>query len=251
VKSPNPGWIIEPVGRAVSFVGEETKTGGLLKRGLIHLEGGRQLFQNLLVIAQRSGIRTSLGDLKRLYDGSPYHEQWAKELRASDYRAMNSHALIAIWGALETCVEDTVIAICINYPQAAEILRETPLNLELPEFETFEDVQRLYKKIERKLGASGNVVERYASVLNFFSLTVPVSDANAVVLTEANAVRNCLLHRGGKADARTVREAPDLRLTEGSEIHVSSERYLAYHDAVGAWLVALSQSVVSSRYFPK
>lgn len=248
MKSPHKGWIIEPIGAAVLFVGEETKTGGLLKRALTHLEGGRALFRNVLLIAQRSGMRTGLEAATRLYAESPLNEQWAKELRESDYASVNAHALIAIWGALETCVEDTIISILINWPDAGSITAEPPLQVDLPLLGTHEDAQRLYRRIENKLRVAGDIVATYDAVLKHFSLETPVSNANAEVLREANAVRNCLLHRGGRVDARAKREAPTLSPVEGQLIRVSSESYLRYHDAIAAWLVALSSSIVASRY---
>ena len=58
--------------------------------------------------------------------------------------------------------------------------------------------------------------------------------------------RNCLIHRGGRVDARTKREAPSLAIEDGGLLRISSERYLVYHEAVAELMLALLLGVTKS-----
>ena len=90
----------------------------------------------------------------------------------------------------------------------------------------------------------------YDAILARFSLSASVSPATAAALREANALRNCILHRGGRVDTRTKREAPGLDIVEGALLRISSESYLIYQDAVAEWLLSLLGSTSTSIYFP-
>jgi len=251
VTSPNKGWIIEAAGNAVKFVGEGTMTSALLQRALIHLEGGQALFGSVLRLMQHRGIEDGLAAAERLFAESPFNEQTAKDIRESDYAVLNAYSLVAIWGALETCIEDTIVSILVNWSGAPAILTNAPLHIAITTLATEDDARRIYHKVENKLRIAGNIVATYDAVLAHFALSAPVTPATADVLREANALRNCLLHRGGRVDQRAKREVPSLALHEGEVVRISSASYLRFHDAVSQWLVALLRSVTTSIYFPK
>ena len=252
MKSPHKGWIIVPATDAVRFVGDETGLGGLLKRSLSHIEGSQSLYKNVIFLLKRFRVPVdALKAAQRIYAESPFNEQWAKELRESDYALLNKHSLIGVWGALETSVEDTIVSILHNWDDVATILQKPPLQISAVALESDEAARKLYAKIESKFRVSGDVVATYEAVLNHFDLTAAVKPETALVLREANALRNCLLHRSGRIDQRALREAPALAYRDGDQIRISSEQYLRYHDAVAEWLDAHLRSVVHSIYFPK
>jgi hypothetical protein len=173
---------------------------------------------------------------------------WAKELRESDYAILNAHSLVAIWGALETCVEDTVVSILLNWPTALAGLDAIGVRSDLSQLADDKEVHALYSKIEHKLSVRGDIVETYSAVFRHFDLDASVPKETAAVLLEANALRNCLLHRQGYIDSRAVRNAPSLHGRDGEKVRISSVDYLRYHKAISDWTVALLTSAVKSKY---
>ena len=100
-------WILDPVANCITFVGDEAQIGGLLQRSLIHIEHGTPLLENIASRFVEAG-RPEVAELvRKLLSDAPFQEQWAKELRQSDYAILNAHSLVAVWGAVETCIEDT------------------------------------------------------------------------------------------------------------------------------------------------
>lgn len=114
-----------------------------------------------------------------------------------------------------------------------------------------EDARRVYRKVERRLAVEGDVVATYAAILSHFRLSATVSPETAPILREANALRNCLLHRGGRVDARAKRDIVSFVVAEGDVLRVSSQMFLRYHEAVSEWLVGLCKSTAESVYFPR
>lgn len=242
------GWIIEPASRCVEFIADETRIAALLQRALAHAEHAAPLLQSVQKIARTHGDRAFAAAARTLADAAPFHEEWARQLRESDYSVMNAHSLIAIWGALETCIEDTIANIILYSPSAASRLEA--LNVTMERSDASEDsVYAIVSKLERKLVVRGDIVATYDAFLGHFGLEAPTSSEAADALREANAVRNCLLHRGGRIDSRATRTAPSLAGREGQVISVSSQDYLRYYSAVGEWATALLTSAGSSPYF--
>ena len=144
--APNKGWIVEAAGNVVRFVGEETKIGGLLKRSLIHIEHAEPQMREAVRILHRAGNRTGALRAKRLHAEAPLNEQWARELRESDHAALNAHALVAIWGAVEVCLEDTIVSVLQFWPDAPQTIASLAIAYSGRWPPTEEEARRLYPR---------------------------------------------------------------------------------------------------------
>lgn len=238
--------ILEPVVACTTFVAEEGKIGGLLQRALTHIELGRPMLEYIALQLVRSGLNEAFEPMMRLVAAAPIQEQWAKELRESDYAVLNAHSLVAIWGAVETCIEDTVVKILTISPESDALSA-----IGIKDLMTVYDedgAHEVYRKIERKLWIKGDVVGSYENILSIFRLSASVPPETAETLREVNAVRNCFVHRGGVIDEKAAREAPTLTSLVGKRFEVRKDNYLRYHEAVGKWIVALMNSICSSDY---
>lgn len=243
---PDVASILDPVMTCTTFVAEEGKIGGLLQRALTHFELGRPMLEYVALQFAQSGLHDAVEPMKGLLAAAPFQEEWAKELRESEYAVLNAHSLVAIWGAVETCIEDTVVKILISSPIPDGLLA---LGIKAPMSEYEEDeANEVYRKIERKLWIKGDVVSSYENILSAFGLSAAVSSGTAEILREINAVRNCLVHRGGVIDEKAAREAPILMPLIGKRFEVSKVNYLRYHEAASEWIAALMSSICSSGY---
>jgi len=242
-------WILAPAIRCVEFVAEEAKIGGLLQRALVHIEMGEPLFRLTQQIFQQHGNSDAVAAIELLLQQAPYHEEWARQLRESEYAPINAHAVTAIWGALETCIEDTIVAILANDPTAQTTIELIGVKRKSDQLSGADDQQRrnLYNTLENKLRVVGDVVKTYENVLGVFGLSAATTNGHTTLL-ELNAVRNCIVHRGGIVDAKAVREAPCLSAYFGTEIKISRADFERYHQAVSDWVVALSASISASRF---
>lgn len=248
--APKKVWIIEPVARCVEFVAEEAKIGGLLQRALTHIEMGRPLLELLAQRFIEAGHIQALERLKLLLAEAPYQEEWARDLRNSGYSPLNAHGLVAIWGALEVCIEDTVVSILANDSASLERTEATGVKVirdPSSSSVTEEEIRNVYRRLERQKAIKGNVVETYEAVLGFFGLSA-ACPAHSATLLEANALRNCIVHRGGFIDQKAASQVPILQPHVGIKYVVSNADFMRYHEAVSAWIVALAGSVCASPY---
>ena len=224
--------------------------GGLLQRALTHIESGRPLLQLAAQRLASAGNADAIEPLARLLAAAPIQEQWAAELRSTDYASLNAHALVAIWGALETCIEDLVVAILSNVPTAAATVSAAGVRVnsnKVASSATEEDLRALYRKIEEHVRVKQDVVQTYEKVLRLFGLSAACPEHTDALLS-ANALRNVIVHRGGIIDERAVRQAQALAPRLGTKCMIKRDDFLMYHQAVSAWLIALMQSVVASPY---
>jgi len=248
--TPVNEWILGPIHAAVLFVGEEAKVGGLLQRALIHIEKGRPLLELAAKHLRTRGGAKAAEPIRRLLQEAPIQEQWAMELRKTDYAPLNAHSLVAIWGALETCIEDTVVAILARDSSAFPSLARAGVRIEPDKFgsqPTEDDLRTLYRKIEDAVRVKHDVVQTQENVLNLFGLSAACPDHKDDLLS-ANALRNAIVHRGGVIDDKAVRQAPALAPQAGTQCLIKCADFLRYHKAVSASLVSLVGSIVASRY---
>jgi hypothetical protein len=243
---PDVDSILGPVVACTTFVAEEGKIGGLLQRALTHIELGRPMLEYVALQLAQSGLDDAVEPMKRLLAAAPIQEQWAKELRESEYAVLNAHSLVAIWGALETCIEDTVVNILVSAP-IPDAVQVVGIKAPITVYEE-DEAHDVYRKIEKKLWIKGDVIGSYENILSVFGLSASVNSETAEILREVNSVRNCLVHRGGVVDEKAAREAPTLMPMVGKRLEVSKANYLRYHEAVGEWIVALMNSICSSEY---
>lgn len=164
-------WILNPVFSAVTFVAEETKIGGLLQRALIHIENSQLLLG--LAAQQLAHNREAVSAIRSLLSDAPAQKIWAAELRADDYALLNGHSLVAIWGALETCIEDTIVGILAKDSSASVLLVEAGVRIPsvYPISEDDEGLRRLFRKIEDVVRVKYDVVGTQENLLQLFGLT--------------------------------------------------------------------------------
>lgn len=243
-------WILAPLFSAVRFVGEEAKVGGLLKRALTHLENGRPFLELTVQHLIAMGKTEDLEPIQRLLVAAPIQEQWATELRNTDYAVLNAHSLVAIWGALEACVEDIVVAILAKDPAAMASIATAGIRVNSDRMTSTPadgDLRILYRKIEDAVRVKYDVVQTQENILNLFGLSAGCLEHKSALLS-ANALRNAIVHRGGIIDDKSVRQAPALASLIGTTCIITCTEFLKYHEAVSACLVALVGSVVASPY---
>ena len=246
---PVNAWILDPVTSAITFVAEEAKIGGLLQRALAHIEGGRPMLEFAARHLAATHNRKAVGAIRRLLDEAPIQERWAAELRSDDYALLNGHSLVAIWGALETCIEDTVVGILAKDPNAEAILVGAGVRISngYPKPEDDTELRKLYRKAEDAVRVKYDVVQTQENLLQLFGLTACCPEKKDTLLL-ANSVRNALVHRGGVIDAKAAQQAPALSPMLGQKIRVTRELYLTCYESVSQLLVALIGSITSSKY---
>jgi hypothetical protein len=242
--SDSIAWIIAPAMRCVSFVAEQAKVGGTIARALIALAEQETLIRAARQLAIDRGATTAPIDalLREQRTLGP----WAKSLVEGDYHEIHVSMLISIWSAVEVAVEDTVVLLLLREPETRKLLATAGVEVQkqLTDAPTEETARRAFRAIERRIRQTNRAGPALAAILSAVGLSLQLPAGAADSLTELNAVRNALLHRGGIADEATVRETPSLKLAEGDAIRITSPMLDKYYKATSDFAGALINGAV-------
>lgn len=243
--SDNVGWIVAPALRCAGFVAEQAKVGGTVQRALIALAGQKRLILASRQLAVDRGVQppAALDELLRQQETLG---PWAQELVAGDYRPIHASTLIAIWSAIEIAVEDTATLILLKDPDAVQRIVAAGLDVrkQLTSTPNEDTARRAVGALERRLRQTLAAGPALAEMLRLLGISIAPLSEVLDTLTEVNAVRNCLLHRGGVADSALAVQAPALSLVVGDMVKLTSQMMDTYYKAVSDFAVALTYAVV-------
>lgn len=246
-----PGWVVGPVGWAIQYVAQETAQAALIHRSLGLMEGHKTMiavYRKLAAAHDQKDLLKTLDLFEKELDGL---DEEAAKLRETGYDQINSHALVAIWGAVEVAVEDTVVGALRATTKTLEDLQDGGYKVKLDVSTTPSEAEarKLYRSLEGQTKES-MVANRWSILLR--AVGVPISDDGLPVelLEEVNQLRNCILHRGGIIDRRAAEKAPGLSDQVGTKIVIDQDRYLEYYGAVTTYLIAMAEAATKSKHLP-
>lgn len=239
-------WLLGPITQCVLYLGDEAVYSGLLRRGLTTMTGMLPFFALADRHLEIAGADTV--PLKRMAREYLSWEDKAKEHIGNGFSTVHCHSLVGLWCAVETAIEDSIILILERSPQAEELLRNAGYRVKTSPLASLneEQLRRVYSSLERQARDRGNIAEAWIDLLSALDVKFSLSAQNISAIAEANEVRNCILHRGGKIDDRAASKSPGLRPIVGQRIDVDEKRYFGYYDALGAFATAMIKGVTAS-----
>jgi hypothetical protein len=170
----------------------------------------------------------------------------------NDFALMNAHALVGVWGALEACIDDTVVAVLQHDSEIRKCELFMRVKVSVADFEELEvddrmrlllDEAKRLLRIEHRIGL--NVFE---SVLDTVGLSGPVDDPIAKHILELQQLRHVLVHRGGMADWRLCGRCPWLGLRPGERIMLKRTDLTRLLRAVQCYAEQVVEGRVSAKY---
>lgn len=172
----------------------------------------------------------------------------SKNIIANEFSKTNSHILVAMWNTLQTTIEN-MLTLMLKKQQ----VREDIVNLDIPKRwknklanETDEEV--FLKFITTWKPDGDNVVDKIETKLACFDLAGQISEELETNMIELNALRNCLVHRAGIADNKTIDSAPSLNLMSGDQVLINKTTLLKAYNTVGRFGGELLNRINSCKY---
>ena len=248
MKEEIDNWLLAPVTQCVLYLSEEIVYSGLVRRGLIAMTGIAPFFALANGHFENNGIDTS--PLKRASQDCLAWESKAKVHIDTDFSAVHRHSLIGLWCVVETAIEDSIILILEKSLKAEEMLRKAGYKLKISPIKDLDQskLRRIYSDLEKQARDRGNVAEAWLSLLAALDVRFFVSEQAIASISEANEVRNCILHRGGEIDQRSASKVPALQPFVGQRIEMGEKQYLAYYHALGEFVTQMIDGVVESSH---
>jgi len=249
VNEKDKNWIIVPIGNCIQYIGEEIIQTTVLQRSIINLSG-MQAFLNL---AKGTFVKNkkALEGIEFLIKEQRFLEEKSKELISSNYNSINSHSLVNLWASIETAIEDTIVYVFMYAPDALCDLESNGYNIKKflsGEF-TEESSRKLYRSYEGQVRKSERSIgSAYSRMMEVLGLKVDLSDSEKSMLAEINAIRNCIMHRGGILDKKAAHDIVSNRHCVGQKIKVSNELYLEYYEVISKFASTLLRASTESKY---
>jgi hypothetical protein len=152
--------------------------------------------------------------------------------RETGFPLFHGLATIGIWAALEAFVEDLLLACMGHDEKFIEVPAVSKLKIPLLAFQAMkpENVRHwILENVEVGLNsAMAPGVGKLEGALDAFGLGGPVDAELRACLVELHAVRNVLVHRGGRADSRLLANCPWLGFKHGDEVRVDQRMLSMY-----------------------
>jgi hypothetical protein len=158
--------------------------------------------------------------------------RFAASQKKAGFPVLYSHAVVAIWSAIETFSEDLVVYSLLydkNYLQK-DVFRK--IRILFVEYESLEKEDRM-RYIVSELGRQSSAelkqgINRFEPLLDSVSLNGTISEEMRKACYELWAVRNLIVHRSGIVDRRFVQLCPWLRTKVGRKFRVTLQAYASY-----------------------
>jgi hypothetical protein len=226
--------IMGPIGECITFIVDEILITEVITRSLVSMTGIETLLNIGRIELKRHGKIKEMSKMDQLISMAKSTAKQAIKLEQDDFNVINIHCVVAIWGALEACVENMITLILMNDRGAINTLRQSGATVRsIPGAPADEDCFKIYKNLERELRKSKSVAEAYVEMLGIFGINVDCDNGMATKMAEINEIRNALLHRAGRINQRSITNAPALK------------PYLNRKIAIGAAVCGKYQKVVS------
>ncbi|MBS2026031.1 MAG: hypothetical protein JST92_26830 [Deltaproteobacteria bacterium] len=224
-----PTWARRPFAICKYRLDDEMKFLHLALRGLSLLTSMPELIQvlnstNVAALdaeqAQREERRLSQAKLDAT---------WVTQEAQRGNPILHAHSVVGIWSAIEVLSEDFSIAWLTNVPSAWNASELSKLKLPIGQYHQSSDDERsrwVVAELARSQGADfRRGVAKLSSVLEVFGLSPSIGANVRRALHEMCEVRNVLVHCGGRADARLLKECPWMELKIGEPVQIAHSVY--------------------------
>lgn len=170
---------------------------------------------------------------------------------AEDFPLLHSHSLVGLWGALEACISDVCVE-WVDHLDPGDWSKEMAgLKVHLGEWSALPDTDRapwLVDQIRKNRSSDLNRgIGQFESVLSAIGLGGHVDKSISDVMSQTKAIRNVIAHRGGRVDARFVRECPSFNMVVGEKLKLSGSQLVAAYTAMVMYVESILDRVLISK----
>ena len=188
--------------------------------------------------------------------GEPAKEEFLRELEQAKEQArfaenechggfplLHSHALVGVWGAFESAIEDSVLGMLMNKPDLLQSECFSKIKISLAEFEILEKEDRIryiFEETSRShtLGRRQGV-DRFEVLLGYVGLSGTVDPDIRKTVWEVSHIRSVIVHRASIADRKLVQSCPWLNYKIGERVKIPREVLAKYVHTLTEYLIVV------------
>ena len=172
-------------------------------------------------------LAVSLGDAGKLpvvFDvlmkESQARAEKTREVLSSNFDSFVYPLLVGSWSVVEAAIEDLALVIVKEEPKTRDpaVMQKVKNQLGIDDESNDEFLAAVVGRMQQKHQVKGSVVASHASFLGALGVPFTYPADHSGLIEEINQVRNCILHRQGRIDARACEYAPRLKEHLGKRI---------------------------------
>src|SRR6266446_3033421 len=159
----------------------------------------------------------------------------AKLSERQEFSLLCANTLVALCGGLENLVKDVVAAAFLENIQFVEKLADQSLRVYASDMLIRSDEERARSLVDglyQKESARRGHTERFMQILRYIDREIEIERQSHTAIDEAYEVRNVIVHRGGKVDARLIKSVPTLNQNIGNPVDIGESVFRGYRRAI-------------------
>lgn len=231
---------IAPIGDLLKELNDQLAIATHIEKSSAALKNTPALLASIKTIPGVSQQSDLIQSIEYLEEDTIATLKQSERILANDFSKTNSQILTSMWNSFLTSIENIQTKLLLKPQVRIDIVDSGTIGnrwkMQLVN-ETNEEELRFFLKGWKTSG--NNIVEYIESKWSHFDFSAPVSDGLKTDLIEMHQLRNCLVHRGGIVDYKTVNEAPSLTFDVGQTLSITKKMLLKYHKAVGDYAVSM------------
>ncbi|MFT7411662.1 MAG: hypothetical protein ACI9J4_000001 [Paraglaciecola sp.] len=227
-------------------LGTDSETGW--KFYALHLSSSYIINEFFLVSNYKRCIKNSRST------GSKELSKWAVKMDEQEYHDLYVHSFIGMWSSFESGLVNIVADFIKNDRQVAINLSSKfktgrfdveawPWNSET----CLDLAQRIESKAKHDVENGGvDFFSRIQKLFSWLNISINVGEHEKLYLSEANRVRNILLHRYGVISEKDAREFSCLLPWVGSVMPLTKDKFTNYYNGISQTLISIMTGIASS-----
>jgi hypothetical protein len=214
---------------------------------LLHLSA-----RGISVLQAMPGLVKAIADIEETHEDSTTQEAMEQSRREADlarreiaegFPLLHANHALALWSCLEATIRSFIALWLENKKDALQADAVQKLRVRIGEYEPLKGEERFFYILDRLEQESSaplrGGINRFETILEPFGLSGSVDETVQRNLFELSSVRNCIMHRGGKADRRLIEACPWLGLLAGQSIIINSQATNRYVRSVMNYVTEL------------
>lgn len=220
---------------------------GVLKTALITQSGFHMFAQ--IADASLKAQGKNIDGMDLLIQKSEEMAPFAKEHMKTGFHIVHAHALINMWAATSTSIDETIAA-CLLHDDAAATAGYDLLGTKLTKRGPIGEEEAIFmaSKISRAALKTKVAEQGYVELFGALDIHIRTDRRDFSGLEECRCVRNCLVHKNGVLDQYCATRVPSLAPLVGTDVVIDLSRGLRYCDAMNHFIVEFADAVAHSRY---
>lgn len=248
---PKKGWPFYAMQMTGSYIMKDFFLISNYRKCISHSSNYYNIQSNLIQLTEKK-IGKELPHKDTILANAKELSNWTMEMESEGYHELYLHSFIGIWSSFEAGLENCFSDFIENNRSTAEVIlskfKKTSYKIEEWPWTTpicFDMASKLDLRAKQLAENAGpDYFLRLKTIFDWLSIKIDMEDIHIDNLSEANRMRNIILHRNGEIDSKDASDFPSLSKWEGTVMPFSQEIFKNYYNAIIHTLVAINTGTI-------